>query len=121
MRIINNSTMEEIGATNSKYQSLQVTYMASFVRPPSKNHPLGTHSIIYYTNIKYFHCVRNSWSEDPSNPFLWFCVAPIQITSFHQNNYYTGIRTLQFFLSLFCFHCTHFLGTCVTGNYYLSY
>ena len=59
--------------------------------------------------------VRNSWSENPSNPFLSFYVAPMQTTSFHQNNYYAGIRACRFFfLCFFYFHRTLFSWACVT-------
>ena len=43
---ISNPTMDEIGATNPKYQSLRVL-LHPFVRPRSKNHPHGTYSLIY--------------------------------------------------------------------------
>ena len=43
---ISNPTMEEIGATNPKYQPLRVLWRCSCVHACSKNHPLGTHSFI---------------------------------------------------------------------------
>ena len=102
--------MEEIGTTNPEYQPLRVLWHRSCAH--ARKHPFNR-------NSSYLHCVRNSWSKDPSNPFLSFCVAPIQTTSFHQNNYYAEVCTCRFFLlSLFYFHCT----ACVTpGNYYLKY
>ena len=39
---ISNLTMEEIGATNPKYQPLRVLWC-----PRSKNHPLGAHLPVY--------------------------------------------------------------------------
>ena len=37
---------DEIGTTNNKYQPLQILWHP-FVYPCSKNHPLGTYSLIY--------------------------------------------------------------------------
>ena len=99
--------MEEIGTTNpTSHCEFHGVVCAPMLEKPSPWHPFN-------------HYSRNSWSE---NPFLSFCVAPIQTTSFHQSYYYAGIRACRFFLSLFYFHRTPFSWACVTPrNYYLKY
>ena len=49
---ISNPTMEEISATNPKYQPLRVLWHP-FVHLRSKNHPFGAHSPIYWTNSTF--------------------------------------------------------------------
>ena len=107
--------MEEIGATNPK--PLQVLWHRSCAHT-QKTIPLA--HIQSFTNQIVPSLCRNSWSKDASNPFLSFCVACIQTTFFHQDNYYTGIHACCFFFVLFSSHTL--LWACVTpGNYHLKY
>ena len=88
--------MEEIGATNPKYQPLRVLWRP-FVRPRSKNHPFGTYSLV---NVLFD-------IHDTSFPY-----APYKLLPSIKN--ILGARRFLFlsfyFLSFFYFHRTLFVG-----------